>query len=261
MKLIPLNKIKRHLKKIFYNKSVKIRKNDIYLVSFPKSGNTWMRFLLINYFFKQDSEKIVYSSLENYIPSIHKSTHADINKFKGYNGIRIIKSHFVKLKYPKVIYVLRDGRDAMVSYYYYQKDLRDFKGNFEDFYFSKQISNADFWDGHLRKALDYQRKFPDNIIFIRYEDLKNNIENTLTDVIKFLGHEIDLDRMRHSIQVSSFNILKDMQEDSGVMIENKNINFFRKGASGQWNDYFNEEMENHFLNRSKDLLLKFNYTS
>ena len=89
--------IKKVRKALFANEELEIRKNDVYLVSFPKSGNTWMRFLLINYLFNKEQKKLTYNDLENYLPSIHKSSISHINSI-GEN--RIVRSHFISLKYP-----------------------------------------------------------------------------------------------------------------------------------------------------------------
>ena len=240
------------------NGKIKIKKNDVYLVSYPKSGNTWMRFLLINYVFNSRRDQLIYNDLENFIPSIHKSTASHINNLKGF---RIIKSHFVKLHYPKIVYIVRDGRDALVSYYYYTMQLRGFKGTFEDFYNFDLNSGAETWDQHLNKALSYKNKKPDKILIVKYEDLKNDTAEVLTKIIHFIGLELDKDQLNYAINSSSFKNLKNMQEQTGVKVEDKPINFFRKGKSNQWKDYFTDSILEDFNNRSQYLLSKFNYTN
>ena len=250
------NKIKSLIKVKNKKDGIDIKPYDVYLVSFPKSGNTWMRFLLINYLFNPNSKKMVYDDLEVFIPSIHKSSIESINSKKG---LRIIKSHIVKLVYPKIIYIVRDGRDALVSYYYYQKELRGFKGSFEEFYFSKLSSEAGNWEEHLRAALKFKKENPCNIIFVKYEDLKTDTNSTFKEVISFLGEAIDEEKLNFAINSSSFDNLKKMQLFDGVEIENKNINFFRKGISEQWKGYFTEKINNDFMKNSKDLMEHFNY--
>jgi estrone sulfotransferase len=253
-------KLYKKLKRIFENDLVDTeitsRETDVYLVSYPKSGNTWMRFLLINYLFNTNRKPLLYSDLEKYIPSIHNSSFSKINSFKGF---RIIKSHFVKKEYPKIIYIVRDGRDTMVSYYYYLKDLKDYTGSFEDFYYKKPNSELGSWDGHVRKALDYEKCFPENIIIIKYEDLKNDPHWVFGKVIEFLNYNIDVDNLNFAISNSTFERLKTMQESEGVIIENKNINFFRKGESQVWKDYFNHDLNLEFIEKSIDLIDKFGY--
>lgn len=250
------NKIKSLSKTEKEDIAITINSDDVFLVSFPKSGNTWMRFLLINYLYNSESQNIVYSDLEQFIPSIHKSSLASINAIKGK---KIVKSHFVDSSYPKIIYLVRDGRDALVSYYYYQKDLRGFEGSFEEFYYSKLSSEAGSWDEHLRAALKYEEQNEKHILFIKFEDLKTDPMANLTKVVSFLGETLDEEKLKFAIERSSFNELKKMQASSGVIIDSKKVNFFRKGVSQQWTDYFSEEINNDFMEKSRDLMERFNY--
>lgn len=236
--------------------SIENRNTDVYLVSYPKSGNTWMRFLLINYLYNKKRTPLNYSSLEDFIPSIYKSSTNHINSI---TGKRIIKSHSVNNHYPKVIYLVRDGRDAMVSYYYFQKELDKFDGTFREFYFTKRDREVGTWSEHIFKAFDYKKKYPDKILFIKYEDLKKDEVNTFKKVIDFLGYDIDDDQLSFSLKSTTFKNLKKMQGDNGVEIEGKKVNFFRKGTIGNWKEYFDDEIEKDFYENSKKCLETFDY--
>ncbi|MCW5519197.1 sulfotransferase domain-containing protein [Aureitalea sp. L0-47] len=228
------------------------------MVSYPKSGNTWMRFLLINSVFNKDKSLVSYNDLEKYIPSIHRSSKADIDNIKGF---RIIKSHFVKKEYPKIVYLIRDGRDALVSYYFFQKDVYDFQGTFAEFYFHEGYGKIGSWDKHVKKALDYQINNPDNIIIIRYEDLINDTENTLINVLNFLGQKTTPKQLAWAIENSSFHKLQKMQSEEAIVIDDKNVNFFRKGRSNQWPSYFTEKMLLDFELKAGDILNQFKYSN
>jgi hypothetical protein len=184
-----------------------------------------------------------------------------VSSINSLRGFRIIKSHFVKTFYPKIIYIVRDGRDALVSYYYYQKELRGFKGSFEEFYFSKFSIEAGSWHEHLTRALNYQKNNNENIIFIKYENLKKDPKSTFKKVVDFLGESINDEKLNFAIKNSSFDNLKQMQLSDGVEIDNKNINFFRKGTSNQWTDYFTNKVYDDFMNKSEDLMKHFHYIS
>jgi hypothetical protein len=94
--------------------AIRIRPDDVFIASYPRSGNTWVRFLIANLL--APDEKITFRNIENYVPSIYKSA----DTLDAREGRRYIKSHNPCYElYPKLIYVYRDGRDALVSYYYY----------------------------------------------------------------------------------------------------------------------------------------------
>ena len=90
--------------------AIRIRPDDVFIVSYPRSGNTWVRFLMANLL--APDEKITFRNIENYVPSIYKSA----DTLDTREGRRYIKSHNPCYElYPKLIYVYRDGRDALVS--------------------------------------------------------------------------------------------------------------------------------------------------
>ncbi len=92
-------KFLKHLFKARGNtKKFNIKSSDIFLVSYPKSGNTWLRFLLGNYI-STDIVDFTKSSLV--IPDIDANPE-QINLLK--TTPRFIKSHFTyTADYPNVI--------------------------------------------------------------------------------------------------------------------------------------------------------------
>lgn len=94
----------------------KIRKDDIFLVSYPKSGNTWLRFLFGNLIYE---EGVNFTNIISKIPDIYTSSKQELDSIKS---PRIIKSHEPFLKcFQKVIYIYRDPKDVVVSYYFWFK--------------------------------------------------------------------------------------------------------------------------------------------
>ena len=99
--------------------SIRIRPDDVFVASYPKSGNTWVRFLLANLL--APGEKITFRNIDNYVPDIYKCA----SILEDRRGRRYIKSHHPCYeRYPMLIDIYRDGRDALVSYYHYaQKEV------------------------------------------------------------------------------------------------------------------------------------------
>jgi tetratricopeptide (TPR) repeat protein len=82
--------------------------DDIFITSYPKSGNTWLRFLLAN-LLKQQDEEIDFHTVHNYVPEVGKQEEI----IKTLRRPRVMKSHAPYIsEYPKVIYLIRDGRDV-----------------------------------------------------------------------------------------------------------------------------------------------------
>ena len=98
---------------------------DVFIVSYPRSGNTWMRFLLANLLAPQ--ETITFRNIENFVPDLHKSAAV----LDNWPGRRYIKSHHRCYdRYPRFLYLYRDGRDAVVSDHHYVTEKKAFSGDF-----------------------------------------------------------------------------------------------------------------------------------
>jgi Sulfotransferase domain len=96
--------------------SLKVRPDDTFLVSYPKSGNTWMRFLIANLL--QQDPPVGLLDADCLIPIVDGKSKRFFDEMKS---PRIIKSHFSFIPaYKRVIYVVRDPRDVVMSQYHYQ---------------------------------------------------------------------------------------------------------------------------------------------
>jgi len=91
--------------------------DDTFLVSFPRSGNTWTRFLIGN--LVRPHESITFLNIEKVIPDTSALSNRYLERIPR---PRIIKSHqFFDARYKKVIYIVRDPRDVVLSYYNFQR--------------------------------------------------------------------------------------------------------------------------------------------
>jgi hypothetical protein len=90
--------------------------DDTFIVSYPKSGNTWTRFLVASLI--HCDEPMTFLRADRVIPTIDSQSR---RYFKGLARPRVIKSHFpFDQTYKRVIYIVRDPKDVAVSQYHYQ---------------------------------------------------------------------------------------------------------------------------------------------
>lgn len=225
-----------------------IFKDDIFLVSFPKSGNTWLRFIIANLLSKED---ISFENIDQYIPDLYTS-HNIINTKKE---ARILKSHNTYFRYyPKTIYIYRDYRDVLVSYHKYQSALNKFKGTIQEFINSDAL-NEPFtsWKNHIISALEHKKKHPESILLISYEELSLNPEEIVTKLITFC--EINpINTISEALLKSDFNHLKAIEnQKQGNFKKLTGNSFFREGKVGNWKQHLSDS-DISFLKKDTELV-------
>ena len=233
------------------NTPKKTYEDDVYIVSYPKSGNTWVRFLVGNYI---TGNKLNFENYNYVIPDIHYNP----NQCKNIERPRFIKSHFsYKKKYPKVVYIVRDGRDVAVSYYNYLIKMGNIgRGTtftrFMDDFNSGSVGQYGVWSEHVESWIEKNRN---NILAVRYEDLLADASTQLRRILSFADIEVRKSDLQKAVEASKFENMKKMEEEQNQK-EGKNFpgkgsadeekRFMRKGERGDWQDWFDEELLREF---------------
>jgi len=228
--------------------------NDIFLVSYPRSGNTWMRYLLAN-ILRPDCDWHI-KNLNDVVPDIYQVS------IKNYTGSKIIKSHEPYTEdYPKVIYMYRDGRDVAVSYYNLSKTAFGYSGSFDDFLLAMLTGCSEVaygsWQDHVAGWLDAQKD--GNIFYIKYEELYDNTVETIMKLGDFMGKEISKDQILSAIEKSTFNV----QKEHVKKYSEHYANGFRggvKGGPGKWREVFSGEMNDLFWSYAGNIMTRLGYT-
>ena len=214
--------------------------DDTFLVSFPKSGNTWTRFLACNII--DPDHPVTFAALESRIPEIYDVTDRALRRFPR---PRIIKSHEAfDPRYRKIIYIVRDPRDVAVSYYEFQLKrrvisestrLEDFIPIFLESGIEPKIGN---WGDHVLSWLA-TRQGQSNFLLLRYEDMKLKTQEEATKIANFLGFDSSPERIARAVDLSSFERMRKLEsEESSQWKETKKTRqdkpFVRKGVAGGW---------------------------
>src|SRR6266571_7009288 len=96
---------------------LKIYEDDVFIVSYPKSGNTWTRFLIANLIYREKHPD--FSNINELIPDPEVLAKRILDRLPR---PRYIKSHqYFDPRYPKVLYIVRDPRDVALSYYQFHR--------------------------------------------------------------------------------------------------------------------------------------------
>lgn len=235
-----------------------IRPTDVFLVSFPKSGNTWLRFLIANLI--DPTKEWNLKNINEMIPGVYNH----LNEINVMMGKRYIKSHDQAFRhYPKYIYIYRDYRDVLVSYYFFLAGSGKFKGSISDFVQSRIPSSAfGTWSDHVSKALKDNQVRPDSSLIVRYEDLELDTITQLERIATFIQEPMKI-HSSEIVEKCSFQQLKSLEKKYGRVFDDIHRPFFRSGRSGDWKSHLSDkDVEIIFANSAVTEVMKnLNYLS
>jgi uncharacterized membrane protein YkvA (DUF1232 family) len=214
--------------------------DDTFLVSFPRSGNTWTRFLVSN--LVNPDEPVTFATLESRIPEIYDVPDRILRTFPR---PRIIKSHeCFDPRYRKVIYIVRDPRDVAVSYYEFQLKRRVVSEDCRLEEFVPRFMESEFepktgcWGDHVLSWLA-TRQGRSNFLLLRYEDMQEQTNQEATKIASFLGVDASPERISRAVELSSADRMRKLEKtQSHQWKETKKTRqdkpFVRKAVSGGW---------------------------
>ena len=231
MKNVAKSVTNRKLKQEMYSNFLPnvIQHDDLYLVEFPKSGVTWLTFLMGNIHFKMNNidQKVTFFNVENITPDIQDSQWISPDA-KIYPGIRVIKSHSVYNPYYRtVVYLVRNPKDVMVSGYHFRKGINEFTGDMSEFIRSKKYG-IDNWNEHVESWLSKADK-GQKLYILKYEDLKTNLISELDQLYGMLGVDVPSDVLTYAMDASSLTAMRENEEKLKSRGRSSNLTFVRKG--------------------------------
>lgn len=250
----------------------------VWLASYPKSGNTWLRFLLYHYLYKEARHT---DDLARKIPDIHSVSRLDVMQPKTL----FCKTHYAMsdshpyLSYTTAfIYIMRHPRDVLLSNLNYFR-VSGHANNFDEHRFAHAfIDNlgAEFWSkrgignwpGHLESWLGAPR-YPH--LVLRYEQMLADPHTCLRETLQFLNIEIDERHLNRAVHQSSFEKLRSLElrekkrgKFTSVFSGTPEATqagfwFMNKGQSGQTLAHLGKEIEEHFDERFDKALKLWGY--
>jgi Sulfotransferase domain len=240
--------------------------DDTFIVSYPRSGNTWTRFLIANLVFP--SEEITFANIERLIPDTASRSNRALKRTPR---PRIIKSHqYFDPRYPRVLYIVRDPRDLVLSYYNFERKYRQIAddyplANYVDDFASGRLISADWgsWGENVASWV-YTRQNHSNFLLMRYEDMKSDTENQLQRIAAFLGLEPTPEHLKQAIDASSAERMRELertQSEQWVATKKhrKDIPFVGTAMSGRWQSDLPEPLVSKIEATWGDLMLTLGY--
>ena len=190
---------------------------DVYVVSYPKCGRTWLRVLLQKYLERQGVPLRYYND-RSLLGIEGEGVALLIVKFEHDKGnwvpapLRLDQLRFNAAKYTgkKVVFLVRDPRDVLVSSWYhlryreriYQEDLSAFVRD-DLVGVHKVVAFTNMWLEHSQ--------VPASFCLMTYEQLHADPAASFGQLLEFMGIEVEPEALRYAVEASSFKEMKQME--------------------------------------------------
>jgi sulfotransferase family protein len=190
-----------------------VRADDVYLISFPRSGNTWLRYQLAALMHGPQTDPARVTAT---VPDIHASDPS----IRPDPGPIWVKSHMPASGGPldaRVIYLIRNGLDATASYHRYlrQRGRLAPDASLDDFLDGSDMWPCD-WTAHVEGWLDeIETRAESEALIVRYEDLLGRPVDEMEKVVDFLGIDGGRSRIEEAIGLATRARMRDDEARAG----------------------------------------------
>lgn len=273
--------------------------NLLWVASYPKSGNTWMRAFIENYvqnspqpidinsIYKVSTAESKADRYQAYLEpgrlttdltteeicSLRSSVHADIARQA--NGTTFVKTHNYLGEFrghplhnsqvsSGAIYIVRNPLDVTISMARYF----DYTIDETIDYMAEEMTGTPNEKENVPQIITSWSlhvkswtQHPENSrLVLRYEDLLDNPRKVFRKVESFLNMKKDPNRLKNAIKHSSFNQLKAQEKKHGFVEKYENANaFFRKGRKNQWKEKLSDTQVQKIVDNHHQQMENFKY--
>ncbi len=225
----------------------------VYVVGYPKSGTTWAAQLVADYLRLPHPQHTIFPL----------------------GCPAVIQGHdYISPNYPIGVYVVRDGRDVMMSGFHHlksqflegggrkghrrffesidlEKPVSELLPSFIEYSVTQPFAGSRNWHQHVQSY--FESKAP-NVHLVRYEDLIDQPEQALSSLMDGLtGSDVDDRKIKEAVDRFSFTRqTSSKKKPSGA-------SYLRKGKKGDWRSHFNRESAELFEQHFGESLRSANY--
>ncbi|WP_119168688.1 sulfotransferase domain-containing protein [Algihabitans albus] len=201
----------------------RLRRADCVVVSFGKSGRTWLRVMLSRFFqVKHDLPEgslIGFENLHRKNPAIPKILFTHDNYLKDYTGTLADKSDYA---HSKVVLLVRHPADVAVSQYFQWKHrMRPAKKVLNDY--PPHGADTSLFDFVMRESSGlpkiigfmnaWAKSIPDlpSLLVVRYEDMRARPEESLGKILEFIGSPASPTELSEVVEFARFDNMKKLE--------------------------------------------------
>lgn len=241
----------------------KLQRADWVLMSWGKSGRTWLRVMLSRVYTQigdlPASELLDFDNLKKRDPRLPAVFFTHNNYLRDYTGNWESKAHFAG---KRMVLLVRDPRDVAVSQHFqWQYRMRPIKKFINDY--PPHGSDIDIWEFvcdptvGVPRIVSYfndwatSRGELEDLLIVRYEDMRSDPGAVLARILEFTGTEAGPALVEEAVAFAAYDNMKKMEQDqffkgSGARVkpgDSDNPASFkvRKAKVGGYREHFDEQ--------------------
>ncbi|HUO16170.1 MAG TPA: sulfotransferase domain-containing protein [Verrucomicrobiae bacterium] len=232
-----------------------LRADDVFFASYPRSGSTWLRFVLFESIAGQASG---FGNVNESIPDVkeHKTGLPLMP-----NGGRLIKTHEVyHPEYKRAVYLVRDPRDVALSEYAYQTALGLVNMPLDEYlrvFLTKGVNPFASWSEHVQSWISSPLS-QENLLIVKFEDLRRDTVQGVSAIVRFFGLTPDEEHIRAAVANNSVERMKAKEKETPQRASKKG-QFIRSGSVGGWRKQLTEGQVKIVRNHASALLTRLQY--
>ncbi len=219
-----------------------IRSRDVFLVGHPKSGMTWLEFMLAHLLPTGRRQPPTVRDLDRHVPNLAAFGPGDTLKLWPHAlrpSPRLFFTHTrfdPRLTRGRIVYMLRDPRDVIVSYYHYRAALETDAVPDLVTFVADEVGKPDAWSEHVEGWVG-NRDIP-HFCLVRYEQLLTHTRSELVRVASFMDLAFDDRDIDRALEAGRFEHMRRNEEKFPSWRRASNPDFYhcRKGLAGGWRE-------------------------
>ena len=226
-----------------------LRPSDLFLVGHPKSGNTWLAYMLAVLRDRDLEDGITLANVTARVPAVH-GAEARIAQHAALPEPRIFRNEWPVSPdlYPRSVYLVRDPRAALVSMFHMYRVLyprdRIEMAEFVDEYLAHGCIRR--WEPRLVRwdrqveAWRARRERGARVLVVRFEDMVADRARALREAAAFAGIHASAPVFEHAVARGSFAAMRADEEAHGAAAypgrKRERGRFIRRGEPDSWRD-------------------------
>lgn len=209
-----------------------------------------------------------FTNINTRVPDIYSLPKRELNSLAN---PRILKSHeYFDPRYPKTLYVVRDVRSVLISYFHHMKltariDENTAISDFAEMFMAGTADSYGDWQDNVTSWIRVRANNPDRFRLLRYEDLQTNPHESCETIYEFLGLDRSDGAIANCLELSAFKRMKSLEAkgiDQKMLARKvkKNVSgFVRSGKSGDWKETIPHDILRKIERKYGDLLTELGY--